>query len=266
MNLSALEGNPRLKSQLGQQIGGEGLSHSYIISGRPGSGRHILANQLTAAALCTVGGLSAPCGRCPQCKKVFSAIHPDVISVGEDKPLLVDEIRDLRSDVYIRPNEGIRKVYILWNSDQMKEPSQNALLKVVEEGPSYALFLMVADNEGGILPTLRSRSELLRLAPAQEAVDEQLLSLVVPIVKAIAEGDELSTLQGILSLEKLEKDKILPFISTLKRNLISATPGVPHPKYLVQGAKLCNKIQEGARQNVSGTQLFHWFVAELFSN
>lgn len=265
MNLSALGGNPRLKAQLAQQMGGEGLSHAYIVAGRPGTGRHSLAKILAAAALCSVGGLSAPCGQCSQCKKVYGDIHPDVISVGEDKPLLVDEVRELRSDVYIRPNEGIRKVYILWNSDKMKEPPQNALLKVVEEGPSYALFLMMADNEGGILPTLRSRSELLSLAPADEVADEGLLELVRPIVSAIAKGDELATLQGVLPLEKLEKEKILPFISLLQSSLIQAAAGGTHQKYLLRGAKLCNKIQEGARQNVSGTQLFHWFVADLFS-
>ncbi len=267
MNLSALEGNPRLKAQLAQQMGGEGLSHAYIIAGRPGTGRHRLAKAMAAAALCTTGGLSAPCGQCPQCKKAMADTHPDVISVGEDKALLVDEIRDLRSDVYIRPNEGIRKIYILWNSDKMKEQPQNALLKVVEEGPSYALFLLMADNEGGILPTLRSRSELLSLAPAPEAVDEGLLGLVRPIVSAIAKGDELASLQAILALEKLDKEKILPFISLLQSNLISAATSPSGGKnYLVKGAKLCNKIQEGARQNVSGTQLFHWFVAEIFSS
>ncbi len=265
MELSALGGNPRLKGQLAQQTGGQGLSHAYIIAGRPGTGRHTLVNAIAAAALCTTGGLSAPCGQCNQCKKVRSGIHPDVISVGEDKPLLVDEIRDLRADVYIRPNEGIRKVYILWNAHLMKEPPQNALLKVVEEGPSYALFLLVADNEGGILQTLRSRSELLSLAPAPEVVDEGLSALVRPIVAAVAKGDELGALQGIFPLEKLEKEKILPFISLLQTELIRAAVGGEHRKLLLRGGQLCTTIQEGARQNVSGTQLFHWFVADLFS-
>ncbi len=266
MNLSALFGNQRLKSQLAQQQGGTGLSHAYIVAGCAGTGRHTLVNALTAAALCREGGVNAPCGHCPQCKKVFSAIHPDVVSVGEDKPLLVDEVRDIRSDVYIRPNEGIRKVYILWNSDKMKEPPQNALLKVLEEGPSYALFILVADNAGGILDTLRSRSELLSLAPAQEIVDSGLEDRVTPIVEAIARGDELATLLAISSVGKVEKEQTIPLVSLLQTRLTQRATQGGDSRRLTRSAILCAKMVEGARQNVGLELLLNWLSAEIFTS
>ncbi len=266
MNLSALAGNQRLKSQLAQQQGGTGLSHAYIIAGRPGTGRHTLVATLAAAALCREGGVNAPCGQCPQCKKVYGKLHPDVIVAGEDKPLLVDEIRELRSDVYIRPNEGIRKVYILWNSDKMKDSPQNALLKILEEGPSYALFILVADNPGGILETLRSRSETLNLAPAEEQIPEGMEEKISPIVTAIARGDELAAFAALSNLGKIERDQVVPLISLLQTRLTQAAASSANNRRLIVGASQTTKLLEGARQNVGVELLLSWLIAEIFTS
>jgi DNA polymerase-3 subunit delta' len=168
MKLSALAGNPRLQEMLAQRGEGRGLAHAYLISGPVGSGRHTLARELAAAMVCTAHPGERPCGRCPSCKKVRSGIHPDVITAegaGERKPITVDQIRALRSDAYVRPNEGERKVYLLERADQMNPSAQNAMLKLLEEGPPYAAFLLLCENPGGVLQTVRSRCEELPLAP-----------------------------------------------------------------------------------------------------
>ena len=144
------------------------MSHAYIISGPHGSGRHNLARQLTAAMLCT-SREEKPCGHCGPCLKVNKGIHPDVAVVagpGEGKPITVDQVRQLRADAYIRPNEGERKVYLLEEADQMNPSAQNAMLKLLEEGPRYAVFLLIAGNNGALLQTVRSRCEELALTPA----------------------------------------------------------------------------------------------------
>ena len=166
MDLSALAGNDRLKELLSQREEGRGLSHAYIISGPVGSGRHTLAHILAAAMLC--GETRRPCGSCVSCKKVFSSIHPDVIGISgpaEGKPITVDQIRDLQKDAHIRPNEGERKVYLLEQADRMRDEAQNAMLKLLEEGPKYAVFFLMAENAGGLLQTVRSRCEELTMAP-----------------------------------------------------------------------------------------------------
>lgn len=168
MELSALAGNSRLKELLSQREEGRGLSHAYIISGPAGSGRHTLARRMAAAMMCTAGPGRRPCGTCGPCKKVFSGIHPDVITAagpGEGKPISVDQIRALRSDAHIRPNEGERKVYLLEEADRMNASAQNAMLKLLEEGPRYAAFLLLCGSAGGMLRTVRSRCEELALAP-----------------------------------------------------------------------------------------------------
>jgi len=168
MELSALAGNPRLKEQLSRRRERAGLSHAYILSGPRGSGRHTLAKLLAAAMECTAPAGRRPCGTCSHCKKVYGNIHPDVkteAGPGPNKPIGVDQIRALRSDAYIRPNEGARKVYLLEEADQMNASAQNAMLKLLEEGPPYAAFLLLAENAGGLLQTVRSRCEDLPLAP-----------------------------------------------------------------------------------------------------
>jgi len=168
MELSSLAGNSRLKELLSHGEEGRGLSHAYIISGPAGSGRHTLARLLAAAMVCTAPPAKRPCGSCAPCKKVLAGIHPDVTVIsgaGEGKPITVDQIRTLRADAHIRPNEGERKVYLLEGADQMNPSAQNAMLKLLEEGPQYAAFLLLAENGGGLLQTVRSRCEELVLAP-----------------------------------------------------------------------------------------------------
>lgn len=174
MLLDTLAGNAPLKEQFSARMKGRGLSHAYLISGPAGAGKRTLARLLAAAMVCT--GPEAPCGVCPGCKKALGGIHPDVILAGEaDKGLTVNQARALRADAYIRPNEGVRKVYILQNAQAMNAAAQNALLKLLEEGPAYAAFLLLTENPGAVLPTIRSRCETLALASVSVQEAEEYL-------------------------------------------------------------------------------------------
>ena len=175
MKLDTLSGNAALKRQLSAQAQGRGLSHAYLISGPNGSGKRTLAALLSAAMVCTGKG-EAPCGVCPGCKKALGGIHPDIIHVDfleGKREILVEQVRQMRSDAWIRPNEGARKVYIIHSAQTMNPSAQNAILKLLEEGPAYAAFLLIANNPGGLLQTVRSRCEELALAPAEEPEQEE---------------------------------------------------------------------------------------------
>ncbi len=168
MDFSALAGNARIKEQLSRREERSGLSHAYILSGPRGSGRHTLARLISAAMECIAPSDRRPCGACIHCRKVFEGIHPDVkLQAGPapGKPITVDLIRQLRADAYIRPNEGARKVYLLEDAEMMNASAQNAMLKLLEGGPAYAAFLLLAENADGLLQTVRSRCEVLPLAP-----------------------------------------------------------------------------------------------------
>lgn len=182
MKLDALAGNAALKRQLSAQAGGRGLSHAYLISGPAGSGKSVLAGLLSAAMVCTGTG-EAPCGVCPGCKKALTGIHPDVIHVDfleGKREILIEQTRQMRADAFIRPNEAPRKVYIVHHADAMNTRAQNSILKLLEEGPAYAAFLLLAENPGSVLVTIRSRCEGLSLSPVTTAEAQAVLARKFP--------------------------------------------------------------------------------------
>ena len=147
------------------------LSHAMLFTG---NGDRLGTARFAAAALeCEAEG-GRPCGVCRACHKVLEDIHPDVITVRdpEHKNLSVDVIRAMRSDAYIRPNEGRRKVYIVPDCSILPEQGQNVLLKIVEEGPPYAAFLFCAENGSAVLQTLRSRCVELKCTAGEESQSE----------------------------------------------------------------------------------------------
>ena len=143
------------------------LSHALLFTG--GGDKTGLARYAAAAMEC-MAAQGQPCGVCPACRKVLEDIHPDVITVRdpEHKNIAVDVVRAIRSDAYIRPNEGQRKVYIFPDCALLTEQDQNVLLKIVEEGPPYAAFLFCAENPSQVLRTLRSRCVEIKLRPGSE--------------------------------------------------------------------------------------------------
>lgn len=171
MKLAALLGNDTLKQRLSALQAKGKLTHSFLLTGPEGSGRHTLARILCAAMQCTAPG-ERPCGVCPQCRKVLDGAHPDICIVDdpEKKTIPVKLVRDACTDLYIRPNEGQRKIYLFPRAQDLNQQGQNVLLKSIEEPPPYGTFLLLAEHAEQLLPTIRSRCVELRLSPLPEAV------------------------------------------------------------------------------------------------
>lgn len=169
MGFDLLLGNGALKSRLGAALAQEKTGHCYLLAGPAGSGKTTLARLLAAALQCE--GREKPCGICGSCRKAMAGIHPDIITVDtpDRKTVPVERIRALQADAYIRPNEGRRKVYLFPRAQALTESAQNALLKLIEEPPPYGVFLLLSDNPERLLPTVRSRCQLLRLEPLSQA-------------------------------------------------------------------------------------------------
>ena len=173
MGFESFLGNERLKENLAAAVKNDRISHFYLISGPEGAGKRTLARLLAAAALCR--GQEKPCLTCPACRKVMENNHPDFITVDdpEHKNVAVKIIRQFRDDVFVRPNESDKKVYQF--PQEMGIEGQNALLKILEEPPSYGVFLLLSDNPEKLLPTVRSRCVELKLLPLpQELLNRQL--------------------------------------------------------------------------------------------
>ena len=143
--------------------------------------------------------------------KVNKGIHPDVAVVagpGEGKPITVDQVRQLRADAYIRPNEGERKVYLFPDCALLTEQDQNVLLKLVEEGPPYAAFLFCAENPAAVLWTLRSRCVELKLLPAAPPCGEEAEDGAA-LCRCLAGGRRGSAAELAVRLEKKKLAKKL---------------------------------------------------------
>ena len=197
------------------------LSHALLFSG---SGDLGAAAQYAAAAMECQSG-QKPCGTCSACRKVFSGIHPDVITVRDEahKNLSVDTIRQIRSDAYIRPNEGNRKVYIFPDCTILTEQDQNVLLKIVEEGPPYAAFLFCAENASVVLQTLRSRCVELKLHPA-ETGEKESSEAGVELCRLLAAGKKGSAAELMVRLEKkrLDRDGLAAMLDQARTILAAA--------------------------------------------
>lgn len=124
-----------------------------------------------AAAAMECQGDDPPCGVCPACRKVLRDIHPDVITVRDPdhKNIAIEVLRSVRSDAYILPNEGRRKIYLFPDCALLDPKGQNVLLKVLEEGPPHAAFLFCAESSALLLPTIRSRCVEWRLSPPSQS-------------------------------------------------------------------------------------------------
>ena len=164
------------------------VSHAYILNGERGSGKKMLANLFAMTLLCETGD-NEPCGICHSCKQAESGNHPDIIRVTHEKPnsISVDDIRtQVNNTVDIKPYQGPYKVYIIPQADMMTPQAQNAILKTIEEPPSYAVFLLLTENAETLLPTINSRCVMLKLRNIKDTLIKKYLmeNLEIPDYKA----------------------------------------------------------------------------------
>ena len=158
-------GHEEIIRHLKNAIQTEKVSHSYIFTGDPGSGKKLLAGTYAMTLQCEEGG-TEPCGHCDSCKKAIGKNHPDIIMVTHEKPnvITIDEIREqIINDVDIKPYCSPYKIYIVANAELMNPQAQNALLKTIEEPPEYAVIMLLTSNIDALLPTIRSRCVRLDL-------------------------------------------------------------------------------------------------------
>ena len=145
---------------------------------------------------------------------MLGAGHPDFITVDdpEKKTVPVDLVRQARSDMYIRPNEADRKIYLFPRGQDMAEPSQNALLKILEEPPAYGVFILLTENPEKLLPTVRSRCTELSLTALPEPLLRETLRQRFPQADSDALHAAITRSGGFLgqALALMEEGSQLP--------------------------------------------------------
>lgn len=153
------------------------VCHAYILNGERGSGKKMLANLFARTLECENSN-QEPCNECHSCKQADSGNHPDIKMVTHEKPnsISVDDIREqVNNDIMIKPYSSPYKIYIIPEADKMTEQAQNALLKSMEEPPEYVVIFLLTDNVDGLLPTIQSRSVMLRLRNVKDKLVKSYL-------------------------------------------------------------------------------------------
>lgn len=158
-----LVGQDAAVATLRRAVAGEGrsMSHAWLITGPPGSGRSNVARAFAAALQCDEGG----CGTCQACRTALTGAHPDVTLVRTEKLSIgVSEVRDLVRRAAMHPTLGRKQVLVVEDADRVTESGANALLKAIEEPAASTVWLLCAPTLDDVPVTIRSRCRHLHLA------------------------------------------------------------------------------------------------------
>lgn len=174
-------GHERAVASLQRDIHDNRLRHAYLIAGPAGLGKRTLAAAFVRALLCE---RQIGCGECRPCKLVAAGNHPDVIHVApvvsgktvRIEKITIDRIRELIKTLSLKPAEAARRIALVAGFETANEEASNAFLKTLEEPPGNAILVLTADNAESLLPTIRSRCEIVALRPLPVAVVRDALA------------------------------------------------------------------------------------------
>lgn len=212
MGFSDFIGNENAVRHLREAVAAGRLPHSLLLAGPRGAGKYTLAVMLAQTVNCleqpVTDGLPDFCGRCANCERIGLSLdldarvaeaiaareelrevdkketrilvqtHPSVLVIPPDPPQLLikmGQVRTMIREAQRTPAEARRSVFVFTSASFMKEAA-NSLLKVLEEPPPYALVVLMAENPGELLPTIRSRTSLVRLGAITAEEIEPLLA------------------------------------------------------------------------------------------
>jgi len=212
------------------------LSHALVLTGQKGIGKGVFADYICKLLFC--GEQDKPCNCCPACLKVAKGIHPDVFKIypaGKSETIGVKEIAVIKNNLYIKPNDADKKVFIIYSAERMNRFAQNSILKMIEEPPEDSFFILTCQNSQALLPTVRSRVTEISLSPASPKQTQGELVKRMPEISieaaeraarisggniglalSIAEGGELSELYSSIdsiATAIVDKDRALLCLS-----------------------------------------------------
>lgn len=253
-------------SELQNRLAGGRIFHAYIVTGSDADGRERAGRLIAGAAVCSGAG-RIPCGVCRDCRKAERDIHPDIEFIRLEKTArehTVDSMRAVRAQANVMPNEARRSVYIIVDADAMNIQSQNAMLKVFEEPPKHAVFVLLAENPLRLLETVRSRCEIVNLAPAK-AADARTWDGAGDVVASWLSGDNGALMRAVLTMEKLSRAELPQALGDIRAAALAAVgrPGGPDPGRISQLDEAVTMAEKMAAVNVSAVHITGLLTARL---
>jgi DNA polymerase III subunit delta' len=228
MPFSDIVGHERVVDVFRRSIRSGKTAHAYIFEGPPGCGRNKTALALIQALFCSSVDDDA-CGVCPSCRKVAAGNHGDIHVVEplpEKRDISIAQLRDIQRELALRPYEAPRKACIMEPADRMNINSANSFLKTLEEPPGNAIIILITENADMLLPTIRSRCQLVRFAPLSPEHVQLLLerngmdTAAASLLAQLADG----SMQRALELDNdslaLRREVLLKHLSALSLDRI----------------------------------------------
>ena len=227
---------------LRQSFEGGRIAQTYLFAGKSSVGRMTVAKAFAALLQCKKpvkdeNGLLDSCGNCEDCRRIINNSHPDVKYVTPNgNEIKIEQIREIQDAAVLKPSMGNWQIYIIDPAEKLNMSSSNALLKTLEEAPAHSLFIMLASDTGAVLPTVLSRSEIVRFnSPSHQQVREILQSRFNMKPEVAASCYSLSEGNFGQALEMAQDFEYDPETVGIKR---------AHTNYLLQLQMFAQNIEE----------------------
>lgn len=234
-----VKGQDHIVTTLKNQIRAERIGHAYLFCGTRGTGKTTVAKILAKAVNCEHPVDGSPCNTCETCRAIQSGTSMNVIEIDAASNNGVDNIREIREEVAYRPTQGKYKVYIIDEVHMLSTGAFNALLKTLEEPPSYVIFILATTEAHKIPVTILSRCQRYDFrrisidtitARLQELMEEEHISVEDKALRYVAKAgdgsmrDALSLLDQCIAFylgETLTYDKVLEVLGTVDNEVFS---------------------------------------------
>lgn len=280
-NFNDVKGQDHIVTTLKNQIIHDRIGHAYLFCGTRGTGKTSVAKILAKAVNCEHPKDGSPCGECAMCKAIAAGTSMNVIEIDAASNNGVDNIREIREEVSYRPTEGRYKVYIIDEVHMLSTGAFNALLKTLEEPPSYVIFILATTEAHKIPITILSRCQrydfhritidtiAARLEELLQAEGVEAEEKAVRYVAKAGDGsmrDALSLLDQCIAFylgQKLTYDKVLEVFGAVDTEVFSKLLRKVLAGNVTGSIRILEELIVGGRELSQFVGDFTWYMRNL---
>ena len=276
-----VKGQDHIVKTLRNQIKADRIGHAYLFCGTRGTGKTTVAKILARAVNCEHPVDGNPCNECAQCRAIASGASMNVIEIDAASNNGVDNIREIREEVAYPPTEGRYKVYIIDEVHMLSIGAFNALLKTLEEPPSYVIFILATTEAHKIPVTILSRCQrydfrrisqdtiLKRLEDLMEKEQVDAEEKALRYVAKKGDGsmrDSLSLLDQCIAFylgEKLTYDRVLDVLGAVDTDVFSELLRLILSERITDAIGLLERLILDGRDLIQFVNDFTWYLRNL---